>query len=591
MDTNKSIQLAFQHYQTGDFQQAKHICTEILKEQPNNEEILYLIGIVHAQLDESDAAIHYLERSLQFNMFNADAHLALGAICQKKGLLDEAVNFFGKAVEIDPNFAEAYENLGDIFRDKDQLDKAITYYKKALRYFPNSAEIHCNLGSIFKKKKIFDIATTYYRTALKYDPNYADAYNNLGFVYKEQRRLDEAITFYQKALQLNPNYAEAYANLGFAFHEKGHLDEAINCFQRALQINPKSIGVYAYIIMGIIFQRKGQINNAINCYQKALELDGDNALAHFNMAFAFFSSGDLNRGWKEFEWRWKLETGINVSRSFSQPLWKGEDISRCTILLHDEPIGVAGFGDTIQFIRYASLLAKRAANVLFECKKELISLLTNVEGVDQIIELGKQTPAFDVHCFLLDLPFLFDISLANIPSRIPYISVDPTLVQKWAEKIGPKKDKFRIGLVWAAGAGQGERSCTLETFSSLGFSDSIIFYSLQKGEAAEQARNVPEGMRLINLSAEFYDFSDTAALIEGLDLVISVDTAVAHLAGALGKPIWTLLPYVSPWRWMLNRVDSPWYPTMRLFRQPSPGDWQSVIEKVKNELLKLLDGN
>lgn len=231
MDINQSIQAAFQHYQAGNLQQAKHICTKILEEHPNNEDMLYLLGIVYAQLDEYDLAIQHLEKALQCNSTNADAYLALGAIYQKKELFDEAIKLYRKAIEIDPDFAEAYENLGDIFRDKRQLDEAVTYYKKAIKYFPNAAEIRYNLGNIFKEKGQYDLATFYYRTALTHKPDYAEVYNNLGIIFKDQGRLDEAITYYQKALQLNPNYSEAYTNLGAAFHEKRHIDESINYYQ------------------------------------------------------------------------------------------------------------------------------------------------------------------------------------------------------------------------------------------------------------------------------------------------------------------------------------------------------------------------
>jgi tetratricopeptide (TPR) repeat protein len=577
--------LAFQHYQTGDLQQAKHICTEILREQPTNEAILYLLGVVYAQLEEYDLAVQHLKRALQGNTNNADAYLALGAVFQKKGLLDEATTYYQRAIEIEPDFAEAYENLGDIFRGKQQLDEAITYYKKAIQYCPTSAETHCTLANIFKEKGLPDIATIYYRNALKNNPDYAEAYNNFGTILKDQHRLDEAITHYQKAVQINPNYGEAYVNLGIVFSEKGQFDEAIDCYQKAIEINPKTVLVY--IKLSDAFWRKGQINEALIYGQKAIDLDGDNAFAHYNMAFFLFSVGDLRRGWQEFEWHWKTKAGIDCLQRYAQPLWTGTgfDTSGRTVLLHDQPRGSAGFGDTIQFIRYAPLIAKLGANVIFECKKELISLLRNVEGIHQVIALGGNLPAFDVHCFLLDLPFIFETSLYNIPSRIPYIPGNPNLILKWREKMH-NQDKFKIGLTW--GEGHGAKCCSLETYSSIGLNDKVIFYSLQKGESAQQAKNPPRNMHFINLTGDIQDFSDTAALMENLDLIISVDTSVAHLAGALGKPVWTLLPFISCWRWMSNREDSPWYPTMRLFRQPSPGDWESVIAKVKDELLKLL---
>jgi len=231
MDLSKAIQSAFQFYQSGNLQQAKDICAEILKEEPDNKDILYLLGIVYAQLEEYDLAIQHTKKSLQFNINNPDAYLALGAIYQKKGLFDEAIHFYQKAVEIDPDFAEVYENLGDIFRDNKQFDEAIAYYKKAIQYFPNAAEIYCSLGNIFRDKNQIDLSTYYYRQALKHKPDYAEVYNNLGFIFYEQRRLDEAISYYDKALQYNPGLAGSCSSLGEAFHEKKQRDEAIACYR------------------------------------------------------------------------------------------------------------------------------------------------------------------------------------------------------------------------------------------------------------------------------------------------------------------------------------------------------------------------
>jgi hypothetical protein len=281
------------------------------------------------------------------------------------------------------------------------------------------------------------------------------------------------------------------------------------------------------------------------------------------MALALLLAGNFRDGWREYEWRW--ETYLASSkRNFSQPLWDGYDIKGRTILLYDE----AGFGDTIQFIRYAPLVAQY--------------------GIQQIVGRGEELPKFDVHCPLSSLPLIFDTRLESIPTKIPYIYVEPKLIQKWRNKVQHDEFKTKIGLVWA---GRSISSCSLETFSTIAQIDNITFYSLQKGEAKKQAKNPPKGMSFIDLTEDINDFSDTAALIENLDLIITVDTAVAHLAGALGKSVWTLLPFVPDWRWMLNRDDSPWYPTMRLFRQPSLGDWESVIDKIKDELLKLLMNN
>ena len=268
-------------------------------------------------------------------------------------------------------------------------------------------------------------------------------------------------------------------------------------------------------------------------------------------------------------------------------MWDGFDIKGRSILLHAEQ----GFGDTIQFVRYAPLVAKRAGKVILECPGELTPLLRSVEGLSQIIVKGESLPDFDVHCPLLRLPLIFDTTLESVPAQIPYLGVDHLLIDKWRNKIQDDNSKLKIGLTWAGRPEQKNdrnRSFCFATFLPLAQLEGITFYSLQKGEAAKQARDAPESMKLVDYTEEINDFSDTAAFMENLDLVICVDTAVAHLAGALGKPVWTLLTFVPAWQWLLNREDSPWYPTMKLFRQRSPGDWGTVMVNVERQLVKLL---
>jgi hypothetical protein len=297
-------------------------------------------------------------------------------------------------------------------------------------------------------------------------------------------------------------------------------------------------------------------------------------------------AGNFERGWREYEWRWKLKD--HRGHIFSSAAWDGSDVSGRTVLLHAEQ----GFGDAIQFIRYAPLVAGRGARVVVQCPEELASLIGRVEGVEKVVADGGQLPDFDLQCPLLSLPRVFGTTLENIPVEIPYCTADALLSRKWKDRLQHEDSRFKIGLVWAGrtkAKRERGRTCSLALFSALAGFDGVIFYSLQKGEGAEQAKNPPENMELIDYTEEIHDFSDTAAFIGNLDLVISIDTAVSHLAGALGKPVWTLLPFAPDWRWMLNRDDSPWYPTMRLFRQPSPGDWEAVIKDIAGELGGLMN--
>jgi tetratricopeptide (TPR) repeat protein len=585
MTVDEALKLATKHYEAGNFQQAEHICREILEKQPNNVETLYFLGIIYIQLHQSDSAIQHIQRSLQINPANADAYLALGTAFQQKGLLDESVSCYQKTINIDPNNADPFNLLGNIFKDKGRLDDAMSCYQKALQFNPNYTDAYINLGIILHDKGQLDEAISCYQKVLQINPNYADAFYKLGNAFQEKKQFDKAMSYYQKAIQLNPTLTDAFNNLGISLKEKGQLDEAIQYWQKALQLDPTYTN--AYNNLGCAFKDKMCLDEAVIQYKKALEIDPNAAETHFNLSGIFLLNGNFHEGWREYEWRNKLKEFRH--RIFKQPLWDGFDISKSTILTFIDK-GLKGFGDTIQFIRYAPLVSQCGAKVIVECQKELESILKGIKGIDQVIKETQDEllPAFDTYCPLLSLPFIFKTNLANIPNIIPYITADTLLVKQWKSRIQYDHAKFKIGLVWSGDPKHKTnifRSCPLDILKPLAGSKDIILYSLQKGDVEKP----PQDMGIIDYTEEIRDFSDTAALIENFDLVISVDTAVAHLAGALGKPIWTLLPFAPDWRWMLNREDSPWYPTMRLFRQPAPGDWESVISKVKDELLKLLD--
>lgn len=483
-------------------------------------------------------------------------------------------------MNINDAFQLALKNyqIGDLQRAKYILEEV-------LKFESGNDDILYFLGHIAFQLGDYDTAIQSIKRALLFNPNNAEAYYNLGSAYHEKGLLDEAIKSYQKALQFNSHFADAYKDLGLALEEKGQYDAAIDCFKKAIELVPDF--AEAYNNLGNALQGKGLIDEAITCYQKALRFSPNLAEAHWNMALISLLTGNFKQGWKEFEWRWELPG--NCPRDFFQPLWDGSDIRGRTIVLHAEQ----GFGDTIQFIRYAPLVAQRGAKVIVECQKELKSLLRNTEGIHHVQSWGEQLPVFDLHCPLLSLPFIFNTTLESIPDHIPYISVDPELVSKWRNTIQHDHCQFKIGLVWDVNPEHKVtcRSCSIELFLPLNKFENVTFYSLLKKESGTPAGFPLQGVKFFDYTKELHDFSDTAALMENLDLVISVDTAVAHLAGALGKPVWVLLPFEPLFRWMLDRQDSPWYPTMRLFRQPSPMDWESVIAKITDELQKKISNN
>jgi tetratricopeptide (TPR) repeat protein len=549
MDSNRLLQSAVRYFQEGDLESAGNVCKKILRKQPKNSDALQLLGILCYRIHDYDAAISYLKKALSINPSNAATHY----------------------------------NIGRAYEAKEQIDEAIHSYKSALRMKAYFVDAHINLGNLLQKQGQLDDAIFNYQRAIELNPNHSGVYYNLGVMFQEKNRLGEAISAFQSAIRLHPQYADAYHDLGYVFHMNRQLDEAIECYLKAIQINNDMFD--AHNNLGRIYQELGQVDEAISSYRKSLDINPGFADAHCNLAMALLLIGDFAQGWKEYEWRWKLKDRSRYD--FPQQVWYGSDISGKTVFLYAEQ----GFGDTIQFIRFAPLVAEQGARIIIECQKELKSLIRQVRGVHSVITREEPLPEFDVHYPLLSLPLFFNTTPANIPAKIPYIVPDTIMVQNWTERVKNDSARLKVGIVWSGNPkykADQFRSISLDNFLQLMRIEGISFFSLQKGEAASQAKELPEEIKLIDYTEEIHDFSDTAALIENLDLVISVDTAVAHLAGALGKPVWTLLPDSPDWRWMLNREDSLWYPTMRLFRQSSMGEWGGVIKSVEKELWKIL---
>jgi tetratricopeptide (TPR) repeat protein len=448
--------------------------------------------------------------------------------------------------ETRPEHAGAFNNRGIILHWVKRFDEALASYDRALVVRPGDAKVLYNRGNTLKELKRFDEALASYDRALAVRPEYAEALNNRGNTLKELKRFDEALASYDRALAVRPEYAEALRNRGNTLEELKRFDEALASYDRALAVRPEY------------------------------------AEAHLNESLVRLLTGDFVRGWKKFEWRWKSESLSLSRRNFAQPLWLGEDgIEGKTILLHSEQ----GLGDTIQFCRYAPLVAARGARVLLQVPASMQDLMASLAGVGQIIGPTSKLPDFDLHCPLLSLPLAFETRLDTIPSATPYLSASSERVSNWNISLGLKY-RPRIGLVWSgspAHSNDHNRSIELRTLLQLLDIDAT-FVSLQNDIRPDDATVLKDRSNFLHFGDKLKDFSDTAALISNLDLVISVDTSVAHLAGALAKPVWILLPFLPDWRWLLDRDDSPWYPTARLFRQYAPGDWSGVIDHVGVEL-------
>ena len=454
-----------------------------------------------------------------------------------------------------------------------------------MRLNPRYPEAENNIAAALLRQGKPEQAIVHCQNAIRLRSGYAKAHNNFGLALVALGRPGEAIIKYHETLRLDSTDAEAYNNLSIALLQKDKVDEAVVCLQEALRIKPDF--PEAHLSMAAALLRKASLEEALSHCGDAVALKPNFADARWFRAVLWLLQGNFEQGWPEFEWRWQLAG--NSPRKFSQPLWDGSNLHGRRILLHAE----RGFGDTVQFIRYAPLVQERGGEVIVECQPALLRLLQGVQGIDCLVGQWRALPEFDVQAPLLSLPGIFRTVLQTIPSRVPYVVADPQLVEHWRLELAKSGNGrvFKVGIAW-----QGNptfyhdrlRSIPLSQFATLANVPQVQLISLQKGPGIQQMRSVKAA--IVDLAKRLDEdsgaFMDTAAVMKNLDLVITSDTAVAHLAGALGVPVWVALGVAPDWRWLLERADSPWYPTMRLFRQRHEGDWSEVFQRISQELVK-----
>ena len=450
----------------------------------------------------------------------------------------------------------------------------------------NLLQLLFNEGSELLQAGRAEEALLRFQAALNSAPSNATLQLHAGAALHDLGRYAEAVTSYRKAADSAPGMGEVHNNLGNSLLALGRFTEAVASFSRASELLPSSpvpLAAKATALLAL-----GNVAEAEADCRRALVLDPAFAAAHWNLALNLLLQGKYIEGWQEYEWRWLKPGFTSPSRHRDTPLWDGSRLQGRTILLHAEQ----GFGDAIQFVRYASQVAGCGGTVVVECHPQLVSLFKGIEGVQMVVPFGEPLPPFSCHSPLLSLPRIFETRVDTIPSRIPYISISLDQREKWETLTGTCSQSLRIGLVWAGKSYPDPlRTCRLEDLDPLATVQNVTFYSLQLGPGAEQVGFPPAGMTLVDLTDKIHDFADTAALIEQLDIVICIDTAVAHLAGALGKPVFLMLPLAPDWRWLIDRIDSPWYPSMQLFRQKRSGDWGEVVDRVHVALKEFADKN
>ena len=521
------------------------------------------------QRDYPDALACY-RRAIALAPETPELHFNLGNTFLELQNWDEAVVCFQRTLSLSPGFTDAHVNLGIAHYELKSIDSAIASYRKASELAPGRADILYNLGLACQETGRSGEAIACYRRALEARPDFVEAHHNLGHALQEAGELDAAADAYGHALAHRPDYADAHYNLGRLRHLQHRLPEAVESYGEALRHRPDHH--QACNNTGKACQDQGRIDAAIAWYRRALSLKPDYAEARFNLATAQLLNGEFVEGWQNYEARWaRSDWRRFYPRRLPQPAWDGGPLDGKTILVHSEQ----GLGDMLQFARYLPMVKARGGRVVFETRAALIELFRGWACLDDVVPItppeAELKIEFDVYAPLLSLPRLFGTVLDSIPLRVPYVAADPGRVSAWAPRI--QGDDLRVGLVWAGTATDPRRATPLAWFAPWSAIPGVRMFGLQKGPAADllEREGPPPGMTIDNLGPEFGDFADTAAAIAHLDLVVSIDTSVAHLAGAMGKPVYLLLPHVPDWRWLLDRTTSPWYPTMRLMRQESPG--------------------
>ncbi len=510
---------------------------------------------------------------------DASYFLQQGIALGSQGRFAEAADALRRAAGCQPDCFDAHFYLGVALERQGYLEEAATSYERALQIQPDRLDALNNWGNIgilWYQRRDLPRALMCYQKVLSYKADFAEIHTNLGLVFADQGRWEDAAESHRRALHLKPDYAEAYHNLGCALQNMERLDEAVSAYYQAINLRPDH--VLSYNNLANIYAAQGRLGEAESAYRQALALDPDYADGHYNLSLLLLLQGLFEPGWAEYEWRWR-RSGMQP-RVFSQPRWNGAALPAGTILLLAEQ----GLGDTLHFLRYARLVRQRVGRVVLECQPALLSLARSCPGLTQVLAQGEPLPAFDVQAPLLSLPGLFHTNLASIPAEVPYLTADPARVAYWRQHLA-HESRFKVGLVWQGSRQYGadrHRSAPLKTLTPLTQVPGVALYSIQVGEGSEQLASAR--LPITDLGSQAVPLDNLAALLVNLDLLVSVDTAPAHLAGALGVPVWLALSKNADWRWLLDRTDSPWYPTARLFRQEQAGDWDSVFLRIAADM-------
>lgn len=560
---------------------------------------LLITSLCNAQNDIIFQAIeHYTKKPhphsyVDYQCFEALSKHANGLFTEAE--YEEAIAFYKQALALNPTCAQIFFNLGQSLYFAKKYPEALYAYKKTIQHKQDHFRAYVQIGKVMMDVKQPNDAIEPLKQSLILEPNNPDARLLLARVYNDKHLFNQAINIISEGLELDPNHINLTFELGNVYNLVNRLDESLAIYEELnakLPNNPS-------ILYNIAFTHKkmGHLDKALPYYNKTLELNPNHTEALFSRGLAYLVIGDFEKGWHGYEWRYNRPSQGSL-RSYDEPRWDGSDLQGKTILVHAEQ----GLGDTFQFIRYAKLIKEKNGKLIVAVQKPLVTLMKQCKYIDQVISLEDTPPHFDVHSPMLSLPYVLKTRIDTIPTEIPYLYADEQLTQEWKQKLAADKN-FKIGICWQGNdnyatpllrATVAQKSVHPKEFGPICHVPGVSIYSLQKATGTDQLKEVPENIRIITFDGDFDQsngrFMDTAAVIKNLDLVITVDTSISHLSSGLGVPTWIMLPNPADWRWMLDRTDSPWYPEVtRLFKQPTPGDWQSMIAEVAVELQKYIN--
>ncbi len=582
----KLFEQAVEFFNKKDYDKSKTLYEEILKINPKSSNIYGNLGVIYKIKGDINTAIKYYVTAINLNPKNTLVYNNLGNAFKEIKNYKMAIRVYTDALKINPKDFNMFNNLGIVFELIGDSNRAIEAYKQAVKINPKYAKAINNIGVVLYKQKRYKESAQIFEIALQSDSDYNEVYSNKGAAYNKAKDYDKAIESLEMAILKMPNHGGAYTNLGNVYNKLHDYKTAAKMHEKSIELEPN--GSNAYSNVGTSYKYLGLSDKAITSYKKAIELDPNFVNAHFDLATMYLASEDFKNGWKEYEWRFRKEEMIphiiKHKDIFTKPLFTGvEDIKGKTLLLHSEQ----GYGDSIQFIRFAPQLKEKfGCKIAVKCREGLKELFKTIDEIDVIVDRSEETPAFDYQLSIMSMPFILDMkSTDELPKKMPYLKA---IFDKDLE-IKKEKDKINIGICWSAsltGESYEGKVFDLKFFEPLMNNPKINLYSLQVGDGSEDIKRLGFEDKIIDLTHKLTDFSKTASLINELDLVISSDTAVAHLTGALNKPVWIPLQKIPDWRWTNKGETTKWYPSAKLFRQKTAKVWESVFQSINAKLSK-----